>query len=258
MTLPNPPETEAPKLCAACGADNPSGHWTLDSATYRDVLGARLCGCCSFTRPALETANAIRARRSQPTPTPEARPIQAGDWVECVGDYPVKAEVKQGCRYRVALTEVNSFGEPCLRVSPAGLRISTAMFKRVDGPHPNSSEPGAYELMECCGRERDKDGCPNPHCECPAPVKPSSVPVGTGNAQSSGTGGAVDPYTEHRLKREPMWLREPEPTDPEARKRTEDWLAALAQSERPTRSRAERASLEAGHPASWLSNEGEE
>lgn len=32
-----------------------------------------------------------------------------------------------------------------------------------------ASDPRAFEPMECCGRERDKDGGPNPHCECPAP-----------------------------------------------------------------------------------------
>lgn len=32
-----------------------------------------------------------------------------------------------------------------------------------------------FEPMACCGRERDKDGGPNPHCECPAELKPKPV-----------------------------------------------------------------------------------
>lgn len=38
---------------------------------------------------------------------------------------------------------------------------------------PIDHEP--FEPMACCGRERDKDGGRNPHCECPAELKPKPV-----------------------------------------------------------------------------------
>lgn len=38
---------------------------------------------------------------------------------------------------------------------------------------PVDHEP--FEPMTCCGRERDKDGGRNPHCECPAELKPKPV-----------------------------------------------------------------------------------
>lgn len=163
----SPECAEAPKLCPLSS----DGAHILDRLTER----------CAYCRKSAEDVFAEETV-SQPTPTPasgEACPIQAGDWVECIGDYPVKAEVKQGCRYQVAFTEVNSFGEPCLRVTPYGLRISTAMFKRVDGPHPakDSAEPervtsapatvcSVAPAVPDTGLLRDKPTC----SECKAPA----------------------------------------------------------------------------------------
>lgn len=190
---------------------------------------------------------------SVPLPEPADRPIQAGDWVECIGDYPVRAEVKQGCRYRVAFTEINSFGEPCLRVSPVGLRISTAMFKRVDGPHvetmtqlektvraqlygvdPGHSERGVVSRVTMAGGK----------IVAVEPVPPSGV----------GEATKRDPYTEHRLRVEELadsWRYR----DLQAMQR----LAAWERAEKPrVTNRAERKQLAAGHPNGWPSNEGEE
>ena len=38
---------------------------------------------------------------------------------------------------------------------------------------PVDHEP--FSPMECCGRDRDKDGGPNPHCECAAPARRPEV-----------------------------------------------------------------------------------
>lgn len=50
------------------------------------------------------------------------------------------------------------------------------LISAVDSVARHAAPPvdhGPFSPMACCGRERDKDGGPNPHCECPAPVKVS-------------------------------------------------------------------------------------
>jgi len=51
---------------------------------------------------------------------------------------------------------------------------------------PAAVEPQPFEPMACCGRERDKDGGPNPHCECPAPLKPKAAESATGEVKDCG------------------------------------------------------------------------
>ncbi len=48
--------------------------------------------------------------------------------------------------------------------------------KMTDQPKPVApADHEPFEPMACCGRERDKDGGRNPHCECPAELKPKPV-----------------------------------------------------------------------------------
>lgn len=45
---------------------------------------------------------------------------------------------------------------------------------RTENPYPigaPSADHEPFSPMECCGRERDKDGGRNSHCECQAPLK---------------------------------------------------------------------------------------
>src|SRR6478752_3239035 len=95
------------------------------------------------------------------TPPIKDRPIRAGDWVECVNlefAYPSDLLRIGGCYQVVDLKD----GELVV----CGYSWLASRFKRVDGPHPvTTEEPGAYEPMECCGLERDQWGGPNPHCE---------------------------------------------------------------------------------------------
>ena len=71
-----------------------------------------------------------------------------------------KCEPETARRVGLALDDIREFIE-----AQAGAKVT-------DQPKPVATvdrEP--FEPMACCGRERDKDGGPNPHCECPAPLK---------------------------------------------------------------------------------------
>ncbi len=59
---------------------------------------------------------------------------------------------------------------------------SKVFVSTVRYPSPIDHEP--FSPMACCGRERDKDGGPNPHCECPAPLKPARCPSVSGQGQN--------------------------------------------------------------------------
>ena len=178
-------------------------------------------------------------------PAEEDRPIQAGDWVECVRDWGSCGGLCLGERHKVNYAYKLDSGELGVQFEN-GFTWVASRFKRVSGPHPTSS-----------------------------------VPVGTGNAQSSGTGdvdrkacsdgmcGACenclrrarerweskrDPYTEHRLS-----VDEHADTSLYTTGHASARLEAWSRAEKPrVTNRAQRKQMAAGHPASWPSNEGEE
>jgi hypothetical protein len=184
---------------------------------------------------------------SVPLPEPADRPIQAGDWVECVDADSALTHLTLGHRYQV----VELSGRE-LVFEAGGLYWYASRFKCVDGPHveamaPTSPVPPPRPLTpgntgDCllCGA-----ACGYAHKPgCPAKPTASATPK-------------RDPYTEHRLTVEPdsACLRDPKPEALAARAR----LAAWERSEQPrVANRAERKQLAAGHPSGWPSNEGEE
>lgn len=152
------------------------------------------------------------------------RPIQAGDWVECVDNGSRRDRLTVGARYQVERVRGDALmARPQLDLygveSPVfGWCLSR--FKRVDGPHPETAT------------------------------------IVTGNAQSSVAGEAPkrDPYTEHRLALDcySRATTDSHERNVAARKR-------MDRAEKPrVTNRAQQKQMAAGHPASWPSNEGEE
>ncbi|HYQ47116.1 MAG TPA: hypothetical protein VER11_34335 [Polyangiaceae bacterium] len=134
---------------------------------------------------------------------PADRPIQAGDWVECVNQG-TATFLRQGEKYLIESVQALD-GNRRLQLLGSAIFWREFRFKRVEGPHSESAperEPccmadaGGYACS--CPRPRlhpDKlcAGCEQPvgYCaeNCPDRSREnSSVPVGTGNAQSSGMG----------------------------------------------------------------------
>ena len=202
------------------------GKVTANGGGSRDGKAqARLVDWSSVTAPQLATPV-------------EARPIRAGDWVECVRATGSGAGLTVGQRRQVGAA-FDIGGE--WKVAFVGVEFFwlASRFKRVDGPHPETSSSGA---------------------------------TGTGNAPSVASGevkptcsecGAVAPLLasfkcEYCDKRKLCDARIAALTDEdrrmvEPRKR----LAAIEQRERP-RVTATRTMLDRGHPVCWPSNEGED
>lgn len=199
---------------------------------------------------------------SVPLPEPADRPIQAGDWVECVDENRAYRKLRAGDRYEVAIVDRLADGSPGIALAgDAGLWWAAHRFKRVDGPHPDTTEcmcascfeGGCFGEQECAlagdGKWYCVKVCLSEALERYGAHKDSSVPIGTGNAQSSGAGEDPkrDPYTEHRTIVEPYFANT-RPLTSEAiaaRARLEAWSRA----EKPrVTNRAEAAELAKPHP----------
>jgi hypothetical protein len=206
-----------------------------DDPASRDIKGAKYSAHCSAALGLEKLCDRIRARRSQLTATPD-RPIQAGDWVECV-DARVSVHLVLGHEYHVAeVTGAGWFvltGVDCTMYAPF-------RFKRVDGPHPAKEalcqaceQPAGYCAENCPTRPRDEPACSE--CKAPAALDPDCGMCG---------------YCKRRAQPVAMWIF---PSELAARQR----LAAIERKERP-RVTATSRMLAAGHPVGWPSNEGEE
>lgn len=178
---------EAPKLCVVCGDtatdqfSDYSGDGELGILSCQprcDRCGHRYLGKCA------ELVSARRAAAAE-------RPIQAGDWVECL---PGKQglRLKDGERYEVERVIRDRGANICL--VGHGTAFDAYRFKRVDGPHPKTaSEPKCRNvsggIVDNPHRFNESGMCVFCHHE---------RTVGTGNAQSS-VPGEVKPTCANHL-----------------------------------------------------------
>lgn len=234
FTLPAaPPEcAEVPKLGIADAA------WVRERLDeFRHDFKASL-----YARPFTVKPFALP---SPPAPVSEARPIQAGDWVECV-DASLSRFLVSGHEYHVAEVRGAGWfvltGVDCTMYTPA-------RFKRVDGPHPakDSAEPqrvtstaatatSVAPAVPNTGLLRDKPTC----SECNAPaVLNGGLCVYCDYSTNEGkeTRPARDWLAGLRTSKDPRMV--------EPRKR----LAAMARNEQPRLLHAaDRRELGRAHP----------
>lgn len=145
------------------------------------------------------------------TPPIEDRPIQAGDWVECV-DTDGAVYLRLGARYLVATA---SYALVIEADDGDQYAYGRERFKRVDGPHPVETD-----WCDHCG---ESAGCAE-------------------NCVTRADEPKLDPYTAHRLK-EPACFTSM--ADLEARARNE--AALRREAERP-RLTADARELAKPHP----------
>src|SRR6478609_1346343 len=210
------------------------------------------------------------------TPPIEDRPIQAGDWVECVESCGTPTDgTSPGERFAVAKV-TTFFAVPGLELKGRQGVWLASRFKRVDGPHPALSYAKAEREMEAhlasINSGRYPSGVDAPCSELPNSVAPAVPDTGllrecdhcgesVGCAENCVTRAdepRPDPYTAHRLAMEPDSMCFLEPSDAALKARARNEAALRREAERPRGNPAERKSLAAGHPASWPSNEGED
>jgi len=220
----------------------------------------------------------------------EDRPIQAGDWVECVNATDA-GELELGARYQVDVVTMGSLGVVNVGLASTGITRHDYRFKRVDGPHPVNASTDSILCYECSEHDGLGDGdmlrvvC----AQCPLGEKPEAkyepgdprahayckecgVTVVAGTrcefplcakcSERRNPPAKRDPYTEYRLNKSEVMVEKATWDYPQNQwvrhTREADEAALRREAERPRGNPAERKSLAAGHPASWPSNEGED
>jgi hypothetical protein len=201
------------------------------------------------------------------TPEPADRPIQAGDWVECIEHW-VHSSPPQGIGDRFEVTHLGALGSLCFAEYPCVAWL-VERFKRVDGQHaetatplektvraqlygvdPGHSERGVVSRVTIAGGK----------IVAVEPIQSS----GAGEARKCESCGAGAPigmrfctYCPGRAEGDICALND---EDFEARNEAaRERMAGMDRSERPrVTNRAERKQLAAGHPSGWPSNEGED
>jgi|SRR6478735_1694959 len=181
------------------------------------------------------------------TPPVKDRPIQAGDWLECVNATCRDEALTVGERYQVErMSEQSDPRRPqfaLVGVESPAFGWCASRFKRVDGPHPVSEveqlcasceQPAGYCAENCAVRPRECS-----ECHALAAL-----------FQADG----LCAYCVRRLNDSDEEQRESMDgprAKPKVRAHTE--AALRREAERPRGNPAERKSLAAGHPASWPS-----
>lgn len=180
-------------------------------------------------------------------PAEEDRPIQAGDWVEVTSG---NDSLPLSSRHAVRASWEDQYGDKYLDLDGFGLGgWDLDRFRRVDGPHPEKTplEQRVESILYGVDPGISEQGTVSRVTMRGGQIESiESVPVGTGNAQSSGMGEAPkrDPYTEHRLnvdERADTWLR----TTAESARRSLRW----EQAEKPrVTNAADQRELRKPHP----------
>jgi hypothetical protein len=251
------------ELCAACGGNESLREVLPESPFHREgvEVGTLVCKGCDNRRS--DTPARIRARHSS---SAAERPIQAGDWVECV-DEGTGALVKLGQRYLVNRLS----GRDSIVVVLEGGGHSTlweTRFKRVDGPHPEAMAPPALPLTPppispsaptgtCLGCGADIGYAHRPGCTWApkAEVKPTCSECGAAAKLSGGMCAYCDYSTDEgkvdRIGRD-EFARCATETNPRRDKKAAERLEAMARAERP---RVTRDAIEFRKPHPWSNSD---
>ncbi len=188
-------------------------------------------------------------------PAEEDRPIQAGDWVECVRDWGSCGGLCLGERHKVNYAYKLDSGELGVQFEN-GFTWVASRFKRVDGPHPkDSAEPqrvtSAVATASSVAPAVPDTGLLREQCrECSAPTALRDGLCVYCNRQTRGGESA-----RQEMDSDVAYAARGNPRNVAAERRLEAWSRA----EKPrVTNRAQRKQMAAGHPSGWPSCEGEE